>query len=1010
MDNTGEKTWINPAVNRRTFLQVSGALTAGTMASRVFTRSEASASTPVITGEELPDALETADDIIYSVCQMCHSRCGVRAKVIEGVLVKIDGNPYHPNNRDVDENNDPDRLPYMTDPGGAVTELGRMCLKGQAGVQTLYDPFRIQHPLKRVGPRNSGRWKAITWETAFTEIATRINQLIPPGQRDQLIDPSRPELGPKRNQLGFAPGRSVEKEMSERIWKHGWGTVNYGLSHTSVCESTRHVANELITWDPAGSKTSKGGGRTEGWQIDILGAEFIILVGANPLEADFPMVGMARDLMQFKRNGGKYVSVDPRFNKTAAQANWESPSNPQVEGWVPITPGTDAALAMGMISEIIGTSRYDRQYLENTNRAAAAQDDEPTWTDSTYLVGTFEDDGGREFQRYITAGEVGIATKRTLQGAGPHVREDDYVVWNGGLRGHNEVDHGELDVTEIVTIDGLPVEAKTTFTLLKESAFSKTLAEYASICDVPAATIGALADEFVSHGKKSVAMTYRGPIKHTNGLYNQLAIQHLNTLIGNYDWKGGCTAGAGGWGHKSGVVSLGKVDGDPGTTGVRIDRAKTFYTPDEAGSLFTGYPARRPWFPFGTHGNYQEVIPSLHDGYPYPMKALITYWNAWPYSVPGLRSVWEETVADENKLPLLVTISPVMGEVAAWADYVLPDSVYLEKFAVPGIPWRVNKGTAFQRPVVGKFDGEVIGSTTGAGNTIPDGTNDYEPFLPDTKAVLDIHIGLAEALGLPGVGRDALLDDSGAPVGDLYNSWDWARAILQNLEKNAEGDHPGITTEDIVSKGGVFDDPTDEYTGDHLTYRYGNIIRLFADPVAQTRDSVTGEYYSGVPHYRPIAHSDGTAINDSNYPLRLITYKTVHHGQARTNVNPWLMLIIPENPVEISAIDAAALGIESGDRIKVRSRSHPGIEGRAKVTQGLKPGVVAISHHYGHWEQSSQPIEVDGKVLPHDPSRGAGIQPTQIMRTDRVYSNVSLQEPVGASCSFYDTDVKLEKQ
>jgi anaerobic selenocysteine-containing dehydrogenase len=52
-----------------------------------------------------------------------------------------------------------------------------------------------------------------------------------------------------------------------------------------------------------------------------------------------------------------------------------------------------------------------------------------------------------------------------------------------------------------------------------------------------------------------------------------------------------------------------------------------------------------------------------------------------------------ERVGDEYKLPLLVAISPVIGEVAAWADYVLPDSVYLEKFAVPGIPWRVNKGT-----------------------------------------------------------------------------------------------------------------------------------------------------------------------------------------------------------------------------------------------------------------------------------------------------------------------------
>ena len=112
-----------------------------------------------------------------------------------------------------------------------------------------------------------------------------------------------------------------------------------------------------------------------------------------------------------------------------------------------------------------------------------------------------------------------------------------------------------------------------------------SISDYAVICDVPSGTITGLASEFVSHGKKATAITYRGPIKHTNGFYNQLAIQHLNTLIGNYDWKGGCTAGAGGWGHKSGVVKLSNVAGDPGASGIRIDRAKTFYNQEEAGDL-----------------------------------------------------------------------------------------------------------------------------------------------------------------------------------------------------------------------------------------------------------------------------------------------------------------------------------------------------------------------------------------------------------------------------------------
>lgn len=1007
MNKPSAERGLHPELTRRSFLKLSGALASTAMVTPVFKTSKAAMDTlpepKLVTGENPPDPVETAEDIIYTVCQMCHSRCGVRAKVKEGILVKLDGNPYHPNNRDVDENFEPDRLPYDTPADDAYRELGRLCLKGQSGVQTVYDPYRVQHPMRRVGPRNSGKWKRISWEQAFRGIAAIINRLIPPEQRDEYIDPARPELGKRRNLLAFAPGRSVEKEMSERIWKHAWGTANYGLSHTSICEETRHVANELITWDPQGSKTSLGAGRTEGWQADILGSEYIIFFGANPLEADFPMVGMARDLMEFKRNGGRYVTVDPRFNNTGAQA----------AQWVPINPGTDAALAMGMLSWIIQHNAYDAGYLVNTHGAAAASDGETTWSDSTYLVGHFIDDDGLAFQRYINAKEAGLAN-------GGSVLDDDYVVWSSGAAsGYNQVEHGQLEVAETMVLElesgSAEVLVKSAFTLLRESAMSMGRDEYSAICGVSVATMESLAGEFVAHGKKAAAISYRGPIKHTNGLHNQLAIQHLNTMIGNYDWKGGCTAGAGGWGHKSGVVNLSKVAGDPGASGVRIDRAKSFYNEQEAGALFNGYPAKRPWFPFATHGNYQEVIPSIQDRYPYPIKAMITYWNAWPYSTPTLKKVWEQTMTGRRRLPLLVAISPVIGEVAAWADYILPDTVYLEKFSVPGIPWRINKGTSFQQPVVGAYDGRPIGVSPdngGVGNSIPvDGVNDYTPTLPDTKAVLDIHIGLAKALGLPGVGDNALLDNDGNPVGNLHNSWDWAKAILSNLSQDVQSKYPGLSKEEILSKGGVFDNPTEEYNGEQLNYTYGNIIRTFIDPIARTKDSVTGDYYSGVPRYQPISHSDGSSLVDHhNFPLRLITYKTVHHGQARTNVNPWLMMMIPENPIEISAIDASALEIETGDRLRVSSSSNPqGVEGRALVTQRLKPGVVAISHHYGHWEQHSRSHEVDGVAQPHDPSRGAGVHPGQIMRTDRLYQNVSLQEPIGASCSFFDTFVKVEK-
>jgi anaerobic selenocysteine-containing dehydrogenase len=1006
--NTPQPSLNPPAEDRRNFLKVGMALAGAAAADPVFRAGPSGPGTAtgaplLMTGENPPDKVEGAANVIYSVCQMCHSRCGIRAKVVDGVLLKIDGNPWHPNQRDVDENNNADRLAYRAgDPASFYDELGRVCLKGQAGVQTVYDPYRIQKPLKRAGPRGSGKWQTISWDQAFSEIAARINQLIPLGERDWPINPAIPQLGPKRNQLVFSPGRSVEKELSNRIWKDGWGTVNYNIDHTSICEASRHVAGDLITWNPSATDPRKGAGRTVGWQADILGSEFLIYWGSNPLEAGFPMVGMARNLMQFKVNGGRYVVIDPRLNNSAAKANGVPGKG--IPGWVPITPGADAALALGMMSWILQNGRHDVRYLTNPNQAAAAADGEPTWTDSTYLVGTFTDAGGRTFQRYLNAGDLGITGAAAT----------DYVVMDGTPKGHTQTATASLEVSTMLTIGGKSIPVKSAFTLLKDSVNSQTRAQYSAICGVSVATMEALAQELVSHGKKAAVLTYRGAVKHTNGLYNQLVIQHLNTLIGNYDWRGGCTAGAGGMGSQtSGEVSL-ALTGARTVSGVRIDRAMSFY--EEAGGLFTGYPARRPWFPFGTQGNYQELVPSIEDGYPYPIKVLITYWNALPYSTPALRQTWERVMAESAlpgavpataKVPLFVAISPVMGEVAAWADYILPDSTYLEKFAVPGIPWRVNKGTAIQRPVVGKFDGKVIGSASGVGNLIPtNGINEYTPALANTKAVADILIGLAKALGLPGVGANAI--DGARP---LNNAWDWAKAMLDNVAFNAASKYPGLSRDEIIAKGGVFDNPGEEYEGDKLRYRYGNIIRLFADPLARTRDSVTGKYYSGVPQYVPIAHSDGTAVNDgASFPMKLITFKVVQHGQGRTNVNPWLMLMSPENYVELSANDATRIGVQTGDPVRVTSASNTaGIVGKAKVTQGLKPGVVAISHHFGHWEQGSRPHTVDGVQTGFDPNRGAGIHPGSVMRRDKRSTNVPLQDPIGASCSFYDTSVQVIK-
>lgn len=946
--------WMNASLDRRRFLQWSGALASLASVSSVLGPPRAAA---LVLSETGPDALEGAAGLQskFSVCQMCHGRCGIMCKVKDGILLKIDGNPYHPNNMHFDE-----RLAYATPIEQATRVRGRMCPKGQSGVQTLYDPFRVKTPLKRVGPRGSGKWQSISWDQALDEIAAKLKQLR---VVDRPANPDAPEAGPAVNQVLFAPGRTVEGDFSDRIWRDGYGTENYRLDHTSICEVDHHVAYELVTWEKP-----KSAGRKNHFKPDLLSCEFAVFFGSNPLEANFALVPLARNLMEMKKRGGKFVVVDPRFSNAAAQA----------DQWVPIIPGTDAALALGMARWIIDNGRHDTRYLSNANKPAAEADGETTWTDCTWLV--VQEPGDPDDRKYLRGNAIGGSA-------------DSYVVWNGTTAqevvGGVAVE-GVLDTGEVV-VNGK--RCKSVFTLFRERVRERSVAEYGTICGVDPAIIQGLAREFTSHGKRAATEHYRGAVQHTNGAYNSFSIIALDTLIGSYDWKGGSASGGGGYAQNTGLLDVTQVPNKVGHQGVRIDRTKLKKYETAGKSFFErdGYPAKRAWFPYATHGNYQEVIPSAADGYPYAAKALITYWNAWPYSTPALREVFEDYVRDESKCELFVSISVNIGEVAALADYILPDTTYLEKFAFPGMTVSVTtKATAFQQPVVGSFDGEM----------------NYRPILPGTKMYMDILIELAKKMGVPGAGANAFADG-----GSLDRAWDYTRRQLDNLAKNAsDALKRTVTVEEIMAKGGVFADPGTEYSGEKLASRYGNEIHLYIEELAVTKDSMTGQYFDPLPKYEVPSHLDGTPVSDDGYPMHLITYKSVRHGQARTATNPWLMALQPENFVDLSSADAVALGVETGDRVRVSSVSNPqGIVGRAWVTEGLRPGVVAISHHYGHWQLGSRPVEIDGTVQPHDPSRGAGIQPNLIMRRDARVTNVSLQSKVGGSVSFYDTRVKVEK-
>ncbi|MDY6855795.1 MAG: molybdopterin-dependent oxidoreductase [Thermodesulfobacteriota bacterium] len=944
---------------------------------------EAKGDVPLyIMGAAASDPIETTVGIenVYSICQMCEGNCGLRARIREGTVIKLDGNPYHPNSMEP-------HIPYSTDPKEALQYSGSLCVKGQAGIQTLYDPFRIKTPLKRIGSRGSGKWQSITWDKAIEEIVQG-GDLFNEGQveglrgiRDTkvLIDDRSPELGVKANQFVFLSGTlDLGSRSFISRFMNAYGSINGGTEDTSIRQSSYRAGFQLSLNDDYDSM-----------KPDILNSRFLIFFGSSPLESSVPVQTVVRKMMkanvgaqggseslqqqgyrkEFEDKYGrlKWVVVDPRLSSSASMA----------DQWIAIKPCTDAALALGMMRWMMDNNAYDSRFLQNTTKKAAAIDGHKSWTNATYLVRL----DNMELLRARDAG---------LKGQG-----DKYVVWNDGKpRGFDQVDHGQLEVK--ARIRNIP--CKSVFLLLKERVCEKDIREYGKICGVTPSVIEKLAEEFTSYGKQAVADFYGGAVQHTNGTYTARTIIVLNFLIGNIDAKGGLIGGGGSWdsiGGRDLLADLKDVSKSTKLSGIRIDRAGHRYE-DTTEFKNRGYPSKRPWFPFASDwGNFQEVIPSIADRYPYPVKALFLYRANPSYSAPAMREIVKDSLKDTRIVPLVVGIDSEITETNTFADYILPDTTYLERWDIcKGSSVVTNQTIGIRRPVIGNFDPK---------------TGVYKPIIPTTMVMEDILIRLAKKMGLPGFGGHGF--GIGAP---LNTAWDFYKRAISHLVKNSEdgvlsslGETQRI--EYALLRGGSFESYDKAYKGNHTGRVYGGLCQIFNEKLQKSNDSMTGEPFDGLPRYEPIMDITGKDIKDSSYPLQLISYRFVFDSRMRTAGNRWLLEVMPENSILINPVDARAIGVKTGDQVKIESPNSKGIIGKTVISEGIRPGVVGIPYGFGRWGIGANTINIDGESIESDSTRGAGVPLTPLLRVDPTLKNVCLQDKIGANASFNDTRVRVVK-
>ena len=999
--------------------------------------------------------LSKAENIIYSVCLQCHTACPIKAKILNGVLVKIDGPAYSPQAM-------LPQVAYATSPADVATLEGKVCPKGQAGIQSLYDPYRIVNVLKRTGPRGSNQWETIPFDQAIDEIvnggilfkkvkgeenrkitglkdlyAVREPNLLKTLADDArkvarkemamadfktrhaahlnlLIHPEHPDLGPVNNQFVFLAGRIEHgrKEFAKRWLNDAFGSVNF-YEHTTICEQSHHIAYQSATNQ---FKNGKWSGGKHHMKPDALNSEFIIYFGTGAFEANFGPPPMAEKVTDGIVSGRlKIAVVDPRFSKTAAKA-WK---------WVPLKPGMDGALALGMIRWIIENKRFDHRFLTNANKAAAKADSELSWSTASWLV-KMEKDGTPG--KYLRASELDMSDDNTF-----------VVLKNGQPVACTPYDsqtavEGNLMVD--TTIKGIKV--KSAFQLLWESASARTLDEWAELCGIDSKTIRTLAQEFTSHGKQAVAEFYRGPVQHTNGYYNAQALIALNLLVGNPDWKGGLGLGGGHW-HEDGSkpgnpFHLKSMHPDKlGSFGVKLSKEKSAY---EKTTLFNGYPAKRPFYPF-TSNVYQEVLPAAKATYPYPIKALFLHKGTPGLSVPAAQTQLDALV-DLERVPLFFACDIVIGESSMYADYIFPDQAVWERWgtphATPDVPTKTSK---VRQPIVAPL------------------TQTVKVFGEDMPVSMEaIMLGFAEKLNLPGYGSNGLGD-----------GWDFKRPedyYLKMVANIAQGDKEGEMVPDadaqemqlflksrkhlpptvfdatrwektvgsdnwkkvvyVLNRGGRYEDFIHAYDGDYMKHKFGKLFSVYAEPIAIAKHSMTGRSFSGVAIYEPVTDTTGRVVVQDGYDLNLITYKDILGGQSRTlPTDYWLSSILSENYILMNSWDAKQLGLADSDQAKIVSATNPEgiwnlkngkkmpVAGKVKVIEGIRPGTVAVSWHFGHWAYGASDILVDGQTIKGDPRRTTGLCTNVVLLTDPYLKDVCLTDPIGGSSSFYDTKVRVVK-
>ncbi|MFT5151137.1 MAG: anaerobic selenocysteine-containing dehydrogenase, partial [Planctomycetota bacterium] len=248
-----------------------------------------------------PKKVEKHYRCIPTICFNCESACGLLGFVDKatGKIQKFEGNPAHPGSR------------------------GRTCAKGPATINQVNDGERILGPLKRVGDRGEGRFEAVSWEEALSDIGGRIRKALDEDRHDEIM---------------YHVGRPGEDHFIPRMLQ-AWGVDGHN-SHTNVCSANARLGYTL--WFGADRPSP-----------DFNNAKFILLLSAH-LETGHYFNPHAQRIIDAKTGGTKIAVVDTRLCNTSTHADM----------WISPWPGTESAMLLAVVRDLLESDRIDHVFAK----------------------------------------------------------------------------------------------------------------------------------------------------------------------------------------------------------------------------------------------------------------------------------------------------------------------------------------------------------------------------------------------------------------------------------------------------------------------------------------------------------------------------------------------------------------------------------------------------------------------------------------------------------------------